>query len=543
MRPPQHLHVDGGSNHAAGGVRPSRAALAFNLMHAMGCAAFVAQLLIDSSHENLVAATLIVASSTLTLVYLRGTRAFDDVPLSSFALLGLCVTTQWGAMVAQSCAWTAVAENLREPITTLGWLALFQCVALGSHWLYRSLDLPASWRGALSNRLLAKLGLFDVALPVSLWIMGVTGFAALFAPQLLPDRESVVTKVLDGFRFLAWAPFIIPILHQRHGQAYCNMRRQGVALGVYLLSAIALGMSLNMRTVMFSGLTTMALLFLLLMFRDERPAQANLLWRAAPALLLCGLLVGYAADLATAMVIARGQRSNASPSEMLEQTLYALFDRRAILAYRDNGFIAATLNSYDEQYIANPIVARFVETKFHDNMFFLIKDLQPQDVKALRKDTVDRIAAILPEPLMRPLGLVADKAALKYSSGDYLDYLRYGAEVGGFKIGSIFASIVALFGYYSIPLYSFVCMLVFLVWDSLTRDSGEEASEIAPMAMLMAWPLFLGALSSESLSNVLAFLLRAFPQSVLLYAAVLALSKMLSAPFALSASRWPADSR
>ena len=193
-------------------------------------------------------------------------------------------------------------------------------------------------------------------------------------------EAGVGNKLVAGFIFLAWAPFVIPVLHQRYGDAYCNSQRQWAGLALYYTAAAGVGLAVNYRYVLFAGVTTALLLYLLLALGDERPAQRIKLWRLALFVAAGLLALGYGADLVTAMAIARKYRGDASVFAMIQETLYSLLDTDTLQLYRDADEQAVRSQVYDERYIANPVVARFVETKFHDNLFFLSQNLQPAEI-------------------------------------------------------------------------------------------------------------------------------------------------------------------
>lgn len=514
-------------------ARMSRAEFCFAALRWLGVATAAVQVALAPTYVNIISAALALAPSLLTFAYLQRSRAFEETPLSAFSLLGLTVTLLWGALVAQTFALTPISDSLRDAVSTFAWLAGYQCVAVLAHLVYARMRAVQRARHAVSELVFRPLALFSIPSPGMLWLFGLLGMFAQFVSGAELDSVEVGKKFLDAFRFLAWAPFTIIVMHRRYGRAYCDLRKQTLGLAFYVLLAIAIGMAVNARSVMFSGITTAALLFFMLALGDRTPMNPRQAWRLAPLALLGVLAVGYGSDLATAMVLARGQRGNITPTEMLEQTAHALLDRRAIQAYQEFGKLAARFDVYDEHYITNPIVARFVETKFHDNMLFLVEDLPPIDKKVLREDARDRVFGILPEPVLRQLGLNADKSTLLYSSGDLLDFLRYGNELGGMKKGSIFANLNGMFGPYAIPIYFLICVATFFVWDlmSLARRPGEAGPQLATIAMLSSLSLFVAGLSMESLSNIVALWVRGLPQSVLFYALLFWLSSQVFKPF------------
>ena len=517
--------------------RPTYAQVAFRTLQFAVLLAAGAQVAIDRSFDNLVASVLVLMSSTVTLQYLQRTRAFTDLPISAFAVLGLCITTQWGALVAQSIAWTPVAEKLWDPIRTFSWLGLFQLVAVLAHWLFRSLRFTMTARDVMAVQVMRPLGIFQLPSCGNLWVMGAVGLAAMLASGTAGDTGAG-NKLLSGLTFLAWAPFIIPVLHQRHGKAYCDIHPQSIALGIYFFMAGAVGMALNFRAVLFAGVVTALLLFLLLVLGDERPAQLPKPWKILLAVIIGSLAVAYAGDLAMAMAIARKDRGSASLLTMIQETFLALSDRKVMEVYRAADLETAMLGTYSEVYISNHAVARFVETKFHDNALFLSKNLQLAEIAELRRVTSDRLWGILPKPVLGWIGVSLNKEVEQaFSMGDFFDYLKHGNMLGGFKTGSIFGHGLALFPFGFPFIYFLICLVLFLMWDMQSRRTSLGLVEISPLAMLSTYRLFTYGITSESLAATAAFPLRGVWQSVALYALVFWVSRLVFKPFDPAAAK------
>src|ERR1700704_5159522 len=101
----------------------------FNFLIALTVLSVPLQFAIDPSIENIAASCIVLASALTVLLYLRGTSALDQHPLSSIAIFGFCMSTQLGALLLQTAALTPLAGSLYTPIYTFGTLALYQLIA------------------------------------------------------------------------------------------------------------------------------------------------------------------------------------------------------------------------------------------------------------------------------------------------------------------------------------------------------------------------------------------------------------------------------
>ena len=520
---------------------PTRAGAAFAALHASTWLAAAAQFFIDRAYDNLICTLFVLASASLTFLYVRRTRALAEVPLSTVAVMGLCATTQWGALVAQSLLGDSLTANLRVPLQTFGYLFGFQMVAVSAHWVSRRLQVFMSARRVLASAL-QPLGIFRVPSLPAMWAIGGVGLLSILGAH--GASASLWTKIASGFAVLAWAPFVIPVLALRYGPAYCQLRRQLPFLVLFGALAALLGVAFNFRAVMLVGVMTAALLYGLVVLDDERPLQTRHLRNLALGLTACALLYQPLSYFLTAMQVARGERDKISKVEMIGHTFEVLQDPRAVRLERERGEIAAEVAAYDEIYFRSSMVGRLVETKFHDNAFFLVEGVSPLESRLIADDALERVLSILPYPVLRWMGMQRAKYVTLYSAGDLLAYMRLGGEMGQFRTGSMFAQGIAIFGVWTPVLYFLLCIPVFIIWDMLARPGpGGAVAVVSVIGMLLVYRLFAQGIVTESIGNIAGVLLRFQLQNVLLYALVFALTRLLWKPFdAPTAAPQPAGS-
>ena len=487
---------------------------------------FPLQVMIEPTLINTATVCIATASSLVMLFYIAWSQAIHTHPLSTFTLFGFCVTTQLGALLVQTTAWTAVSAYLYDPLDTFGLLAFFQAIALSVHVTYRFFSVPRRASGGPLRRLFGWMGIYKVPPPGALWFMGLIGLTTFFFSR----HEGVIGKIATGFVFLAWAPLLIPLYLQQCGDGYGNARiNKGFLVG-YVMVAVALGLALNTRAVMFSGVATIVALYLLVGMRSTAPVTSRALGRL---LLLAVVLLAVArpvSDLATAMAVARQWRGKVAAVEMVKTTFFVLGKPNLIAAYRAQGEVASRFGAYDERYVVNPLLNRLVATKYYDNAFHFAKTLGSADAKARLADVSMQFAwAGLPTPMLDRLGIPVVKEELGYSMGDYLAYLSRGVPLGGHRIGSMLAQGLALFG----PVFPFIdaliCLLLFALMDLLSVRSVTGEATLGTLGMLQIWTFFLSGISYEGLHLVLYWIFRNFEQMLLIYVLVFGVTRMVAA--------------
>ena len=493
------------------------------LLLALALLAMVAQFAIDCTPDNVAASCLVMASALAILLYILWTDAIQTHPLSTFAIFGFCVTSQLGALLAQSGSGVSLTQNLRQPLETFAWLALFQAVALLAHALYRNFSKPQERHSSSVLRtLLERVGLYQTPSVGTLWLMGMMGVCG----QLLGGLgETTIAKLAQGFAFIAWAPFLIPMFVAEVGSTYCNKQRNYFFLFIYIGFIAFLGLAANARGMMLSGLMTITMMSLLRAFRSQQPVQAVQVGKYALLLLVLGAMAIPVSDLMVAMTISRKARGTVSPLKMVEDTFYYVTQPEQLRMQRERDKLASASSSYDETYFDNPLLGRLMETKFHDNAMYFGQRLTERDQDRLWKTSVDFLWSTLPDPALKALRIRVDKDSLHYSMGDYLSYLGGAGGVGGFRTGSGFGQGLALFGDFFPVVYLCICPILFWAADVLSYRSAQGGVLVSALGMLGIWKLFQYGITGESLHYLFVAVVRWLPQNILVFLLTLSIAR------------------
>ncbi len=486
--------------------------------------AFALQCVIDPASENVASACIVLFASMSMLDYIKWGGPADDQPLSMIAIFGFSITTLLGALLVQTAFWTPLRLSLYNPLLTFSTLAFYQTIAIAVHMIYRFFSVPNPPRVGIVRGIFVWAGVYRVPTVRVVWAMGALGLISF----LLSNSPGVIPKIASGFNFFAWAPFLLPIFVREMGPDYCNARPNKIMLGVYSGLVVLMGIALNVRVVMFIGMVTVSLIYLLIAMRFRAPLKKKSLLRLGVLGLLLLALSSPLSDLATSMAIARGARGKVSPVEMVARTL-AVWRRPALIAeYRKERSAVSRFAAYDEHYIANPLLARFVETKFHDNALHFAGALTTEDSKdQLRRVTIEETWAALPTPVLRFLHIGVNKDDLNYSMGDYLAYLSRGVPLGGRKTGSMFAQGAAIMGPLFPILYAAMCLFLYGLMDLLTIRRPDGRADLSALAMMTLWMYFYRGITSDALSNTFVFIFREFAQTVLIYVAMFGIARLV----------------
>lgn len=503
-----------------------------NLLIILMTLAFLVQLVVDFSTVNVATSIIILCSALTTLFYLRWTRALETHPLSTFAIFGFSFTTLMGAIIVQSASWVPVSAYLRQPITTFSWLAVFQIISIVAHMVYRT-NTKSSTSNQLSllRKVFNSLGIYAVQPTSVLWIVGVFGlFCALF---------SKVLPVANGFSFLAWAPFLIPIYYSQIGKDYCNFRTHFLFLVLHILVIGLLAIFFNSRGMFLSGIASVFLFFTLQAMRSVKKVSSVALFRAVVVFILGFAISVPASDFAQAMVIARAGRGKVHSIKLMENTFEAFNDKAKLDATIELDRFKVERSLYDERYINNALLARLVTTKFHDNSIFFIEKISDRNIEEVRSRSFDFFFTVLPQPLLDKLKVGLKKTSMLYTMGDVLSHYAIGSPLGGFKTGSMFAQGLLLFGSFFPLIYFAICFILFFAIDLFAKRTTEGVVMISAVGMLNIFPNFLFGITADSIHVLFIGVARGVIQSAVLYFIAIAIARFITKSFSLKAMPKP----
>jgi hypothetical protein len=477
------------------------------------------QVKVDASTENLVSTALVCGSTTLLVQYLWRSQAMQTHPISSFALLGFDASCQFVSLVTQSLEFAPFVNQLRAPLLTFTILSMSLVVAIVAHVCHRHFLPFRTASEGLAKHVFGPLQVHRIPQPYTLWIFASVGlFAMATGGGNFGDAGG---KFMAAFTFMMWAPFLMPLFQKIVGNGYCDMRKQGALLMLYFGVIIVIGLVKNYRAVIFVAPLQVVFTYIIVSCWQPAPLSGAFMRRVGVAMLAGFILAPVLGDVVTAMEIARANRDKATPMEMLQQTGEAFMDKKRLVQYREAAGLSRVLGLYDEQYLSNPMMARFTETKFHDNMLYFGQSFSERDREALIDNEINKAIAIVPQNFLDILDIKLRKEELIYSNGDYYLNLTMGGHLGGFATGSMWADLYVIFGNWW-PVATFgLLIVVFMTMDAFV--DLRPGRFICVSTMCHMWQLFLYGISSESIVNKFNQVTRGMLQEVLVYGVLIAI--------------------
>ncbi|MGV3558405.1 hypothetical protein [Larkinella arboricola] len=477
---------------------------------------------------------IIFAWNIITKFFLINVQ-LQNYPLSTFLIIGFAVTQFYFPIVFTLLEGKPVVFNLILPYTIFAHSIIALIVLLFSHAVYRS--LAGRYR---SNHILTRVGLFEPPTDIQLWAMGFLGLVAMYyvyfySPSVGREVTGPIDKMIQGLTPFTYAPFLIPFgkLYGRKGPA---PKRLVPMLLVFTVMLFVVSLGRNSRGAFMLGFASIAFAYALGLLLGVFKSQLLTFKNVTIVGLVVWLLTGPIADLGTAMVLVRAQRNSTDRSQLIEMTLEKYRDKEALQAAK----LASKLEvrDWDEHYMDNIFLARFCNIKLNDASLVMAEKLgdHNEDVLAF---SMGRLVASLPEPVINMIGFQVDKKFVTSSSfGDYMYYKTGAGEssLGSFRTGQFAGTGMAAFGWWYLLILGVGMIPVFFLFDKLTLKKYLPATGDLPFqkevrfsvcGLLLLYATFI-FLYEESVVSIGTFIIRGYPQKLVLYLVAYHLTRMIS---------------
>lgn len=503
----------------------------------LGISLFIQLAFFRDTPDNWTATLLAGASSYIGIVYALDGRRFRFQPISALILMFFTLTATSGAVIVKTIEWTPLVERLLVPKLTFSVLLCSQLTLIAADALYvRSRWLQGA-RLALSSRVFTRLGLMTWPTDTQLWALGVLGCVSLVLTGT--DFESAASfgaanagqKVLRAFQFFKFAPFLIPFRGALSGLPVRSSRNY-LPIAAYFVLLVIVSFATNSRSTFADAIPTIGVCMLIAAsfghLRLSEVSKPKLIFWAVVAVLGALLL----SRVALAMVVVRDYRYNLDAASLMKMTLEALTNNEWLEAAKAKMDSGVNIGNYSEDYVNSRFFARFLLTKFHDNIFYYFSLFGDDHIAAYREFLSQRFAANFPEPLLKLFGISINKEDLIISNGDYIVYMIDGWGLGGFKTGSMIAEIWGVFGWRFPIVLFFSAVPLYLFYDALCGTSQVGRRVLSPLILLLIWNLCGTTagfgLGAESITALLGGIIRGIPQNVVIYLiAIYAVRKLL----------------
>jgi heme/copper-type cytochrome/quinol oxidase subunit 4 len=300
---------------------------------------------------------------------------------------------------------------------------------------------------------------------------------------------------------------------------------------------LLVGIGGNSRGLFMTGITALFIAYFIGLLLGKFNHRIINFKSASFVLIGLWILTGPLADVGTAMLVVRDQRTDLTSKELISRTIDAYQNKSALEAYRLTAKEDVVVQDWDEHYFNNIFLARFCNLKFNDEGLKQSKKIGGVD-KEMQDYSIERFLAIMPSPLLSLLNIKIDKeTVISASFGDFL-FSRAGGEnaLGGFRTGQFASTGMTAFGWWYLLLLGVGMIPVFFLVDlfvmqkQVAGHSGYRTYlSLGGLIPITHFFMFLSMSStSESVVNIYSYLFRGWIELIILYGLVYFISRKLS---------------
>jgi hypothetical protein len=361
--------------------------------------------------------------------------------------------------------------------------------------------------------------------------MGLIGLTAMFVSYFFIKQsfenqsEGTGNKFIEGLIPFTYAPYFL-IIKNLYANDNSKIKRFFPKILAFTIIVFAVGIGGNARSLFITGIVAAGIGYFLGLLLGKFEFKILTGKNIMIASIAFWLLTGPIADIGTAMLVVRQQRGTISKEAMLRKTIDVYEDKEALRVYKKIADENRLIREWDEHYFDNIFLARFCNLKFNDaslEQYNKIGRVDPQ----LQQFSIDRSLAVLPQPMLSLLQIDIDKIKLISSSfGDNL-FSRAGGSyaLGGFRLGQFAGTGMASFGWWYLLILAVGIIPVYFALDlfvihskGIRRTLSSPLLSLSGLIPITTIFMFLSLSSiSESVVNLYTYLLRGWPQLVILY--------------------------
>lgn len=429
---------------------------------------------------NVFASFILVYGWLLIKSFVLTSNNLKLFPVSFFMMLGLAIVHFILPMPLTLLEFNAVTFNLRVPFLTFFHHFLFVTVIVFTHFAYTKISSGKNIFRVFLNR----TNFYYQPTDRIIWITSFLGLFASFYNYFIFDawqKEVTDRNFLYHLNAILaqfiWMPIIIPFSKFRD-IPNCPNKNSIKYIVLYSLFVFMIAVASNWRTVLFSGVvivSSMLLIGILMQYYN-----LSKIFTAKKAVLIFAIVLfvtGPLVDLGYAMVVVRHDRDSLSAVEFVDKTL-SIFNNKEVLervksvGSSGDGFNSLQSNAWDEEYLHNIIINRFVNLKISDNSLFFAEKIGYQN-EIMQSEFVNQLVAFLPNIFANYFGLdIAQKIdSSSYSIGDFLYSLAVNdTSVRGSAVISSMPGVgMAIFGYWYLILIVPLFVVIFSMFDSFVK--------------------------------------------------------------------------
>lgn len=489
----------------------------------------VLEMLFFFEAEDVYACFISVLTWIIAWKYALTNRNFDKYPLSTLSIFALIMFYVFLPPIITLSEGKPVCFNLNVPFITYSLQFIYIT------FLIISFNLSKKIKGRALVNGLRSINFYYIPSSIGIWFLGFVGLLSLIFSNSNSNIDaanlSATDRFLEGFAFMAAIPLIFFSIPKSLKK---RIRRPNyIILIFYLIILLICAVLTNRRHAVFTYLLTPLLLWFINKVHEGKLKSFSIK-KASLALLVVLISFGPVSDFCLAMSALRSQVSDIKGEELFKRTIDTYQDKEALeMMYRyfsEEQIVFSTIG-YTEYYVDNILLNRLCNMKPIDNSVYYATQIDCfYGNDFMLQKMGEKLEYLLPSPILKVFDSHFDK--FKESSYGFNDYLIDEANHttgGGYRVGGdsgiCFATFGILFPVFILIFYSIYFYVIDLFW--FEDRNGMKFMSVYGLCNIFEY--FYIFQSNHGFMDDISFLLRAWPQQILLYIVLINIVKRAGA--------------
>lgn len=349
------------------------------------------------------------------------------------------------------------------------------------------------------------------------FMLGSIGIIALIFSALI--NIGGLSKLANGLIFLVAAP--LALTYNNHKiKEHSNYKRK---ILIFAVIVFIIGIASNSRSTMLFLILIAFLIYITQKFIYNE--KFNISTKKIILLFFSVIIIiGPIADIASAMVLIRHQRTEISPKELFKRTLEILKDKETLYkmqkAYEESkiNYLQNNTDGWSEEYTGNIFLDRFCNLRVSDATLYYANQIGFNN-PTMKEKFRNNLLSILPSPALKILGINPNiKECIKYSSGDLLYSLatKNKYALGGYKVCGYTGIGLVTFGYLFYPITILAFIFIFYILDGLILPI-RHTTIVPPCTLIQLYTFFYLLNNGDGISRNINYIMRGLTQTIILY--------------------------
>lgn len=388
------------------------------------------------------------------------------------------------------------------------------------------------------QKTLNTFGFYNQSNEKTLWLLGGLGFIARIISFSMGSIETgnVIGRILYVLYYYMYAPVILffPCLYISNSKK--NFDTKNKVVWIYIIIISIFNFASNSRNELITPFSIfILLLFFVLVITNismEKLLKPKIIIKT---LIICMLSFAIINMISKSMLINRSVREELSFTELIESTFDTLISGNMEATWESYSNKVNTTKTYEEgwteDYIDNFLLNRFCNIRITDETLYLSGKLDSYGQIKMLQDFSGRITAILPQPVIKFIGLNFNKENYYNSRGDTL-YIYSGIgnsnNWGGYRVTSHLGDGLATFGIFYFIIQFIMWYIVMSLLNSFsiyTKKMGRIYSVYGVLSVYASLLMFRNA--NGMISDILYFL-RGYWQDVIIFLIIYNFTRFIS---------------